>query len=469
MNLLRKTLSISGVAALIVASSILPSTMSSAATLNTPYGCNTRPTLRIGSSGQCVKATQYILNKWSARTGVKITPLSVTGYYGSITSGDVKIFQSKHGISQVGYVGPLTWAQLEKESTTTSGTNPPPSTQRTTYSSILNPQSHAAFPAAAKLSDGRIMTIFRSAKQHVPSATNIPTLYQTYSYNNGSTWTQPTKIALKTVDGTALTSNGVSDPGLIVPTSGPLAGRPILTYFEKTPGATTARVVVATDKSGASWGTPQQLNLNMSSTYTSSPVVQLSDSTFIVAAYGGISGYNIGSRSVRMTWNGSSFTLSDVANIALTQDGRWFTEPNIVKINDGRLMALIRTDKNTQQAKIYKAYSSDGGKTWTGLSPAFNGWGNPHVSRLANGKLVATYRHATGTANPPVYGQLWAVYRTSSDNGATWSGEVKYGTTPGHEMAYSVPLEYAPNKIIFIWGKEDTGYVSHIVKNYVSF
>lgn len=477
MNLFQKKLIIGGLSIIIGASAFMqPWDNASAATLKTPYGCNTRPTLRIGSSGECVKATQYILNAWSKRTGVKITPLSVTGYFGSITSGDVKIFQAKNGISSVGYVGPKTWAALEKESamptstpTPTPTPTTPPQTRPTTYSSILNPQSHAAFPAAAKLSDGRIMTVFRSATQHVPSASNIPTLYQTFSYNNGTTWTKPTKIALKTAGGSTLTPYGVSDPGLTVPTSGPLAGRPILTYFEKTPGATTSRIVVANDKNASSWGVPQQLNLNMSSTYISAPAVQLSDTTFIAPAYGGIAGYNLGTRTVRLTWNGTSFTQSDVANLALTNDGRWFTEPNITKTADGRLMALIRTDKNTTQARTYKAYSSDQGKTWTTPTVAFDGWGNPHVTKLTSGKLVATYRHALGTANPPVYGQLWAVYRTSSNNGASWSSEVKYGATPGHEMAYSVPLEYSPNKIVFIWGKEDTGYVSRIVMNYASF
>lgn len=91
------------------------------------------------------------------------------------------------------------------------------------------------------------------------------------------------------------------------------------------------------------------------------------------------------------------------------------------------------------------------------------------MTRLANGKIVVTYRHTKGTGKPGVPGQMWAAYRTSSDNGATWSAEKQYGPTPTFEMAYSTPIEYAPNNVVFIWANESNGYNSRITINYVNF
>jgi hypothetical protein len=62
--------------------------------------------LTYGSTGSAVTALQEQLTRDGIYTG------SITGYYGDLTTAAVKAFQSKHGISSAGYVGPSTRAAL---------------------------------------------------------------------------------------------------------------------------------------------------------------------------------------------------------------------------------------------------------------------------------------------------------------------------------------------------------------------
>lgn len=62
--------------------------------------------LTYGSTGDAVTALQEQLTKDGIYTG------PVTGYYGDLTTAAVKTFQSDHGISSVGYVGPATRTAL---------------------------------------------------------------------------------------------------------------------------------------------------------------------------------------------------------------------------------------------------------------------------------------------------------------------------------------------------------------------
>lgn len=65
------------------------------------------PTLRKGDSGEDVRYMQQLLK--NAGSG-----LAVDGYFGSGTLNAVKAFQTKHGLTPDGVVGPMTWAQLLK-------------------------------------------------------------------------------------------------------------------------------------------------------------------------------------------------------------------------------------------------------------------------------------------------------------------------------------------------------------------
>lgn len=80
--------------------------------------------LRIGARGEDIKLLQELL-----ATDPEIYPEGlVTGYFGSLTEKAVRKFQKKFGIAQVGEVGPITRAQINrffKEGAGKSGKVPP--------------------------------------------------------------------------------------------------------------------------------------------------------------------------------------------------------------------------------------------------------------------------------------------------------------------------------------------------------
>lgn len=438
-----------------------PTTTTPMGTLQTPYGCWTRPTLAVGSTGECVKAVSFTINSWNMRTVTDLPMLPLTGTFTAQTLTNLNRLQSASGIPVTRSVDATTWRTIEALSkNTAAGT------------SIVKTQPHAAFPGAGKLQDGRLMAVFRQASQHVMSTSNRGTIWKVYSPDNGYTWTKPEKIPLTLVGSSTLTTNGVTDPGLSVPRTGRLAGRPLLTYFESMPNGTSeARVVVASDTSGNTWGRSQHLDFSPSgSDYVSSAALQLDDDNFLSAGYGAQLG-GIGAQSLKLTWDGLQFTSAPSVSMAKTTNGMWFTEPNVIKLRDGRLLSLIRTDKTTTQTYIYKAYSLDGGASWQPYTVAFAGYGNPHMALLDNGTIVVSYRHLTGgdLNNPTKSGNMQNVYRSSRDGGATWSGETQIGTRPAYEMAYSMPVEYAPNKVVFVWASESSGYNSDLKVNYADF
>lgn len=75
----------------------------------TPPTPTSRPTLSVGSTGPSVSTLQLILG------------VASDGQFGPVTENAVKVFQTAHGLTVDGVVGPLTWAALDstaKESTT---------------------------------------------------------------------------------------------------------------------------------------------------------------------------------------------------------------------------------------------------------------------------------------------------------------------------------------------------------------
>lgn len=448
--------------------------------MKTPYACATRATLKSSSTGNCVRAVQWTLNSWLLRTKNAQTILPITGTFASLTTAALKSFQTAAGVTSSGATDARTWRALEKYSATTGN------------ASIANVQSHMAFPAAAKLADNRILAVFRAADAHVMTATNVGTLWQAYSSDNGWSWTSPTKVNLGH-------TGGVSDPGLFVPASGPLQGRPVLTYFDRGATTTYAHVVVANDISGSTWGTSQEITMGGSSSFASAPVIQTGPSSFVMPGYAASAGYPYGAYAQHLSWTGTKFAIGRTILIARSTDGSWFTEPNLLRLPDGRLLALIRHDHTTGTHNTFRSYSADGGITWSALGTAFSGWGNPHMELMTNRKIVSSYRHLNAgarfnrsslndqllaqselvtstdrpfaadgaTAHGVPSGAMWAAYRVSADLGKTWGAESKLGDS-AYEMAYSTPIEYQPGRIVFIWGDESSGTKSGLRISYAT-
>ncbi|TBL76261.1 exo-alpha-sialidase [Paenibacillus thalictri] len=101
-------------------------------------------------------------------------------------------------------------------------------------------------------------------------------------------------------------------------------------------------------------------------------------------------------------------------------------EGGMIKLNDGSLLFLYDKFPSTADldvgTKIAKRTSSDGGLTWSAESILFSnpsrGLIQPSLVRLANGQLGVAYTTFTGSTDAK------RVFRTSTDEGATWSAEI---------------------------------------------
>lgn len=73
------------------------------------YSCQTTPTLKAGSTGDCVKAVQLAMNNWISVRRYPLAPIVVDGKFGTKTTEAVKHYQSNRLLNSDGVVGASTW------------------------------------------------------------------------------------------------------------------------------------------------------------------------------------------------------------------------------------------------------------------------------------------------------------------------------------------------------------------------
>ncbi len=121
------------------------------------YGCTTYPTLRKGSSGNCVKKLQNTLQK---KWGYKLNK-GVDGDFGSSTDSAVRDFQTKHkkavGGKVDGVVGKDTWPELRRGVTYISTAKP-------VGSSTSSPGGSSTSSSSSR--SAKINKMISLAKQH---------------------------------------------------------------------------------------------------------------------------------------------------------------------------------------------------------------------------------------------------------------------------------------------------------------
>lgn len=133
------------------------------------YGCTTYPTLRYGSSGDCVRKLQAVLK---LRWGYSLT---VDGQFGSITQSKVKAFQTNQRISSDGVVGPITWGKLNQNVTYTktvpsgSGGRVFPVSPKSSVTSISNTHPYPAVDIMTKTTGVSVLALESGRVLRFPS------------------------------------------------------------------------------------------------------------------------------------------------------------------------------------------------------------------------------------------------------------------------------------------------------------
>lgn len=134
---------------------------------------------------------------------------------------------------------------------------------------------------------------------------------------------------------------------------------------------------------------------------------------------------------------------------SLTTDPNADIEPSIMRAKDGKLWVVWATNRNGNYDIFYKT-SSDNGTTW---SSDGNLVANPNVDmypslmQTKNGTIWLTWS-TNRTGNDDIY------YKTSNDNGTSWSSDKQLTTAEEDDWDPSI-MQDSDNIIWVVWVKND--------------
>jgi sialidase-1 len=147
--------------------------------------------------------------------------------------------------------------------------------------------------------------------------------------------------------------------------------------------------------------------------------IEMPDGSILMGVIGyGIDGdgKNVGAVMLKSTDKGKSWKY--LSTIVGDPGGKYdgFTEPGIVRIKSGRIIAAMRNKQD--ENNIYITYSDDSGKTWVPIIKT-DMIGHPvDLIQLKDGRVMATYGIREGPGRHTEPGGVRACF--SSDNGKTW-------------------------------------------------
>ena len=116
-----------------------------------------------------------------------------------------------------------------------------------------------------------------------------------------------------------------------------------------------------------------------------------------------------------------------------SEDGR-ASRPALLETAGGRLIVFYHIDFNVDQEHgLFYRTSDDSGATWSAPSVLMVGSAfSPDLAQAADGTLWLVYTRCCPDERFNVY------YRTSADNGATWSEETLFTDEPENEFAPTI-------------------------------
>jgi hypothetical protein len=293
---------------------------------------------------------------------------------------------------------------------------------------------HHAFPHVAKMSDGRLLAVWRCGSGHLSPG---GTLRSSMSADAGRSWSPSSEVLRAPHD--------ARDPCLT-----PLSdGRVALSWFDLDGRRSTGVRVAFSEDNGETF--PQVADLpHVWELWTavSAPVVEMPGRALLLPVYGRHDSHRTDAALVASTDGGLTWEVrSRIATGEELQDG--LTEPWVVLHSDGQLTCLLRTESGV----LRRSVSVDEGRTWSRAETAFRSSSRAPWLQFGDDRSVAMHRSVTSRA---------AVVRTSTDHWVTWSDETPIDTEGTN--TYAGMVELPSHQLCAVWSMESQdGRVGRVV------
>jgi hypothetical protein len=288
---------------------------------------------------------------------------------------------------------------------------------------------YAAFPDVCRLPDGDLFCVFYSGYGHVSNPNGKwpkgGRIMAVRSSDNGLNWGKPVVV----ID----TEQDDRDPSVACLKDGTL----LLNWFTLDQNRVAVLLARSVDH-GATWNTPVKLNLHAPYSFAcSSPVRELPDGSLILGLYHEDDKKNLAFGATVKSYDGGK-TWKDLALIGEKGGVYLDAETDVVRLNDGKLLAALRSSR----VDMHHAISEDLGKTW-GPVKSFGFKGHcPYFLRHSRGTIVLAHRMPDTSLH-------W-----TTNDGTTWRGPLRIDTVGG---AYPSMVELPDGMVYCVYYEEGKG------------
>ncbi len=287
---------------------------------------------------------------------------------------------------------------------------------------------YEAFPDVCRLKDGRLACVFYAGWTHVslPDVTHPKggRIVAVYSADEGRTWSMPEVV----YDG----PNDDRDSSIAQLADGAVVCNFFSLESDSKGGYTgLGSWLVESRDGGKTWSDARRI---VADYYCSSPIREIAPGDLVLGLYRenaqDANGAVTLSKDNGTTWS----TPIDIPNGGLRLDA----ETDFVKLNDGRLYAAQRTEKESMRYSI----SADGGSTWSVSAPIGFPGHSPYLHRAPDGILLLAHRLPQTSLH------------YSLDDAATWSENVLVDDVIG---AYPSMVTLKDGSILIVYYEEGGG------------
>lgn len=241
---------------------------------------------------------------------------------------------------------------------------------------ILADGTYNAFPGLVRLPDGRRILVYRKAASHVGGKGDIVMR---------SAASQGAAYGAESVVYSATGPNDSRDPE-IANIATPAGMQLMVGFFEYNGVLLNAIRITTSSDGGVTWSPPTTATDGFAAWVAcSAKIIQLPNGSLVLPVYGSDDGPTELIEVLRSDDFGATWTA---VRPWVTPYGSAMTEPNIVLMDDGNLLMLIRT----YDGGTHESVSTDGGLTWsTPVSISPHG-GRPHCLPLPDGSVGVMQR-----------------------------------------------------------------------------